>query len=152
MEGWSLPNSIFILIISILYVLSAIIAAFGNTFSLIVLLQPSQRSKSNKVLTSLGASDCLIGYVCYPAALWFFNHIDHEVSALFKKVAFLVGTWIICCSIFSIVFITYDRYTRITKPFQYHEIITNRRINIILISIWVGHLITSFLCTLNNTF
>ena len=152
--AFSLPISVFNPIISIFYGLSAISAALGNTFSLVVLWQPSQRSKSNKILTSLAVSDCLVGYICNPMVIWLINN-SYELTSLVCRVytaGLFVATWVVGCSAFTIIFIAYDRYTNITKPFQYHDIITDRKINIILISIWGGLAASSLLCALNKIF
>ena len=112
--------------VTTLYTLSAFIAAVGNSFCLVVLWQPSQKSKSNKVLTSLALSDCLVGYVCFPLAIWLINN-SQEPNATFCNTidAYVFSTlWITSCSTCSIAFISYDRYTFITKSNRYHDILT----------------------------
>ncbi|XP_066928787.1 histamine H2 receptor-like [Clytia hemisphaerica] len=134
---YMLPSAIQI-IVTIFFIPPCIIAAFGNTFCLIVLWQPSQRSKSNKILTSLALSDCLVGYVSLPWTVWLIN-FDQDGDKTFCHIIkgyFLTGLWFITCSTCTILFIAYERYVSITKHAQYHDILTDQKINIIIGLIW----------------
>ncbi|XP_066926963.1 adenosine receptor A2b-like [Clytia hemisphaerica] len=139
---------------TILLGLSGIIATLGNTFSLMVLWQPSQRSKSNKILTSLVISDCLVGLLSNPMAIvmmWTGLEITPSICRL-NTIALFFVVWFSSTSGFTILFITYDRYTNITKPFKYHDIITNLKINLILVTIWIGNSVTALLIAFNKRF
>ncbi|XP_066920898.1 adenosine receptor A2b-like [Clytia hemisphaerica] len=139
---------------TILFGLSAIITTLGNTFSLMVLWQPSQRSKSNKILTSLVSSDCLVGLLSNPMAIlmmWTGLEITPSICRT-NTIALFFVTWFSSSSGFTIPFITYDRYTSITKPFKYHDIITHLKINLVLVTIWVGNSVTALLNAFNKTF
>ncbi|XP_066921927.1 adenosine receptor A2b-like [Clytia hemisphaerica] len=147
-------NSGFNLAATILFGLSAIITTLGNTFSLIVLWQPSQRSKSNKILTSLVISDCLVGFLSNPMAIlmmWTGLEITPSICRLNNILLFFV-TLFSSSSAFTILFITYDRYTSITKPFKYHDIITDLKINLILVAIWISNSVTALLNVFNQAF
>ncbi|XP_066922185.1 trace amine-associated receptor 7e-like [Clytia hemisphaerica] len=149
---FSTSNRGFNLAATILFGLSAIITTLGNTFSLMVLWQPSQRSKSNKILTSLVISDCLVGFLSNPMAIlimWTGLEITPSICRL-NTIALFFVTWFSSSSGFTILFITYDRYISITKPFKYHDIITDLKINLILVTIWVGNSITALLNAINK--
>ncbi|XP_066922184.1 adenosine receptor A2b-like [Clytia hemisphaerica] len=139
---------------TILFGLSAIITTLGNTFSLMVLWQPSQRSKSNKILTSLVISDCLVGLLSNPMAIsmmWTDLEITPSICRL-NTIALFFVTWFSSSSGFTILFITYDRFTSITKPFKYHDIITHLKINLILVAIWISNSVTALLNGFNKKF
>ncbi|XP_066913106.1 cannabinoid receptor 1-like [Clytia hemisphaerica] len=136
------------LIATVIYSLSGTIAALGNTFCLIVLWQPSQRSKSNKILTSLAISDCIVGYVCFPLAIWLINFSQKsDTPTCVISVTFIFFTlWMVSCSTCSIILISYDRYILITKSSRYDDILTDRKIYIIMASYWFVTLIFSIIC------
>ena len=122
------------IITTVFYSISCIIAALGNTFCLVVLWEPSQRSKSNKILTSLALSDCLVAYICFPLTIWLLNYAQNNLTTCrVINVYLLTGLWLISCSTFrSIVFIAYERYTFITKSNRYDDILTDWKIHIIM--------------------
>ncbi|XP_066913248.1 histamine H2 receptor-like [Clytia hemisphaerica] len=116
------------LIASVIYILSAIVASVGNTISLVILFQRSQRSsKSNKILTSLAISDCLVGFVCFPLAALILNLKDLRCTPIFLAYVF-ASIWLTGCSTCSVSFISYDRYIALTKYARYDEILTDCKI------------------------
>ena len=155
---FQLPTVVQITVI-ILCTLSSIIAALGNTFCLIVLWQLSQRSKSNKILTSLTLSDCLVGYVSFPLFTFIINYAQDANSTTCRIIDVFssVTLWLTSCSTCSIVFISYDRYTFITKSSHYDDILTNRKIYIIMgviclfnLIFGIGYLVEPIIYMLGN--
>ena len=144
MDGLTNANSITPTLAAIatpFYVVSALIAAFGNIFCLIVLWQPSQRSTSNIIMTSLALSDSLVGFVCFPSMIWIMNIPQDEKGSpmsfwIFQIYGFST-IWFASNSICSIVFIAYDRYIHITKSRQYHEILPKRKVVLVIITFWI---------------
>ncbi|XP_066911521.1 adenosine receptor A3-like [Clytia hemisphaerica] len=127
----------FNIIATTFYGLSSIIAAAGNTFCLIVLWQPSQRSKSNKILTSLALSDCLVGYVCLPLVIWLMNTSDiTSVRCRVEKVYSVLTLWMGGSSLCSVVFLAYERYLHIARANRHYHNLTNRKVNLIMILYW----------------
>ena len=128
-------------IFTIIFGTSALVAALANTFCLIVLWQPSQRSTPNTILKSLAVSDCLVGYICLPLLIWRINVSPNlQDTQMTSWVNFIFGImiiWILTCSTFSIVFVAFERYIHITKPQRYHDILLKRRVNFIIALFWV---------------
>ena len=140
----------FAFIATFINILSGIIAALGNTFCLIVLWQPSQRSKSNKILTSLAFSDCLVGYICYPLGIWLLHNgqqMSDQVCNVHRIHGFIV-LWMACTSSCSIAFLAYDRFAHVTKSAQYHAIVTERNIYLVITLSWS----LTFLLAVGNLF
>ncbi|XP_066933292.1 melanopsin-like [Clytia hemisphaerica] len=132
-----------------LFVLSAMAAAFGNLFCLLVLWQPSQRSTSNIILTSLTLSDSLVGFICFPLVIWRMNIYQNPEMARWAHYSYgLTTLWIGSSSVCTIVFIAYDRYIHITKPNKYHDILPKRKAVIIVLSIWFFALVFGLCCML----
>ncbi|XP_066913108.1 histamine H2 receptor-like [Clytia hemisphaerica] len=127
------------LVARIVFAISGTTAALGNTFCLIVLWQPSQRSKSNRILTSLAISDCIVGYVCFPLAIWALHDFDIASgrACLAQNANGFMALWMTYTSTCSIVFIAYDRYVFITKFANYNTILTNRKVAIIMVFYWM---------------
>ncbi|XP_066921892.1 sphingosine 1-phosphate receptor 3-like [Clytia hemisphaerica] len=126
-------------VVSSFYGITAILTALENTFCLIVLWQPSLRSKSYRILASLALSDCFVGYIAFPLASW----LIQNGSQMTKKTCFvedfysLISIWMAGVSSCSIAFIAYDRYLIITRYSHYHTILTNRRLMSILLAYWI---------------
>ena len=152
MDGYTIASSMtpaLVAIVTLFYVISAIIAAFGNIFCLVVLWQPSQRSTSNIILTSLALSDSLVGFICFPLVIWRMNIWQDPPMKFWVHQSYGFTTlWMGACSICSIVFIAYDRYIHITKSNQYHDILTKRKVIIIILSIWIFTFIFALCCML----
>eukprot|EP00111_Clytia_hemisphaerica_P022078 TCONS_00064873-protein len=125
-------------IATVFYILSALMAALGNTFCLIVLWRPSNRTKSNKILTSLALSDCCVGYMVTPMAVWLIKNGWQMTSntCVVEDIYMVLGIWMVGCSSSSVVFIAYDRYLHLTKLSNYNIYMTNRKLNIIIASYW----------------
>ena len=127
------------LVATIIYAISGLVAALGNTFCLVVLWQPSQRSKSNKILTSLAISDCLVGYACFPLAIWTLHDVDMASgrACIVQSANGFMAIWMTYTSTCSIVFIAYDRYVFITKLGNYNAILTNQKVAVIMLFYWL---------------
>lgn len=134
------------------FFLSAIIAALGNTFCLIVLWQPSQRTKSNKILTSLALSDCLVGYIVFPLAIWLIQNgwRNNQTTCIIEDIYLLFAIWMFGCTSASIFFIAFDRYLLITRLSSYNNILTHRNIGSYIIFYWLITLGVAIGCILNT--
>ena len=65
---WQILGYFYILLVMI----AGVTAVIGNTLAIIVLLQPTLRTKTNKLLTSLVVSDLLMSYVVFSNALVYY--------------------------------------------------------------------------------
>ena len=140
-----------IIVASMLYVISAVIAALGKTFCLIVLWQPSQRSKSNKILTSLALSDCLVGYVCFPLAIWLINDDSgiSETRCWIERIYGPFTLWMAGCSTCSILFVAFERYLLIARSHGQYNKLTDRKVTLIIVFYWTLCFAVSFLCVMD---
>ena len=144
-DGYSYIDPTFRGIASFFLALSASIASFGNIFCLLVLWQPSQRSKSNKILTSLAISDCMCGLINIPFAIYMIQrgHTRTDIVCWKSLLVTVVIMWSIGTSAYTIIFITYNRYLHIAKPSRYNELLSDRRVNSIIVFIWIAVLLGS---------
>ena len=141
-EGYLYVDTTFGDIASFFFALSATIAFFGNIFCLVVLWQPSQRSKVNKILTSLAISDCMSGLISIPYVIYMLQHghTQADMACWRRSLMSVIIIWSISSSAHTILLITYDRYLLITRPSRYNELLSNRKVNFIIIFIWVASL------------
>ena len=153
-EGYLYIDPLFGDIASFFFALSAVIAFFANIFCLIVLWQPSQRSKAKKILTSLAVSDCLCGLNNIPAVIYMIHHghIQHNIPCELRSFVAVISIWSTNCSVYSILLLTYDRYVLITKPIGYNEILSKRKINFIIIFFWALGLVGAITAVLYQPF
>ena len=131
-------DSTFSVAASIVFGISAVITAFWNTFCLAVLWQHSQRSKSNKILTSLALSDCLVGCISFPLGSWLVGN-GYEMNkqrCIVEKIFITNNLWMVGSSICSLTFVAYDRYLHITKSTTYDDILSDRKVILLIAFYW----------------
>ena len=101
----------------------------------------SNEGKPESRPSKVGLSDCLMGYICLPLLIWKIIIPRHQLYsriALWDNFIYVIMiVWISSCSTFSILFIAFDRYIPITKPQRYHDILSKRRVNFIIVLFWV---------------
>lgn len=117
-----------------------IFAIVSNSVLLFVLQHLRRRTKSHKIVTSLVFSDALAGYFVYPLTAWLVLNskiVDKEKGCTLKHI------WMICFPIvfypsaMTVALIAYDRYIMLTKFCKYHSYVTNTKINIYLVIVWL---------------
>uniref|UniRef100_A0A7M5XI68 G-protein coupled receptors family 1 profile domain-containing protein n=2 Tax=Clytia hemisphaerica TaxID=252671 RepID=A0A7M5XI68_9CNID len=84
-------------------------------------------------------SDCCTGYVALPLACWMIQngYQVNETTCIIEDIYSLTAIWMVSVSSCSIVFIAYDRFLLITKFANYHNILTNRKVTLIISSYWI---------------
>ena len=120
-----------------LHGISALLSIFGNVLVLLAVYRTRRLQKvSNYFICSLAAADLSVGLIANP--LWLAKaalnawHNRHMVS----KAAEFMAMQAIITTTFNLVAVSIDRYTAITRVYQYSDIITTRRCIYAVVFIW----------------
>ncbi|XP_020913059.1 5-hydroxytryptamine receptor 1 [Exaiptasia diaphana] len=118
------------------YAVLLVTTVLGNTLvCLAIYLDRRLRSSTNWFVASLAVSDLLYGLVGLPF------RIAQTSGTVFELRECYIWVWVdmVCAaaSIANLALISIDRYIKITKPFQYHVVLTQPRAFIAVGSIWV---------------
>ena len=119
----------------LIFILVGIMIILMNSVEIAFLLRIKHRSTFEKLLLSLALSDLLVGI-----AVTVFKTIDFATDAVpwLEEDEFV--TVFIMSSIFSLknlLAITADRFLAVKYPIKHHIFVTGRRVNILIVLIWV---------------
>ena len=119
-----------------LFSLSGLLSSFGNIISIIVLRKPAMHCISNRFLTSLAISDCLVGLIFCPfaAVTLIMDGLLADKRLQFYK--FIMLFFFILTSIGSLGLIAYDRYKKL-DPTTYRIKISDKRSKIMIAITWL---------------
>ena len=132
----------------ILTVPTSLSATLGNLLVLISIWRtPSLHSPSNILLVGLALSDLGVGLVVQP--IFFVYNIAQikRLASLFcstGEALVLTGHWFCATSLFTLSAISVDRYMSLYLHLRYKELITVKRVTVLLVNIWLF----SFVCSL----
>lgn len=118
------------------YAVLLITTVLGNTLvCLAIYLDRRLRSSTNWFVASLAVSDLLYGLAGLPF------RIAQTAGTVFELRECYIWVWVdmMCASasIANLALISVDRYIKITKPFQYHVVLTQPRAFIAVGSVWL---------------
>lgn len=120
-----------------LFVVCSMVAVVGNTIALVVLCQPEMRSKSNRILKSLAISDALIGYVMFPFMAYQMAYTDTLKMCEYQNARQFLLYTLVGTSAIDVAIVAFDRYTLLTKLWNYDKHITHRKISILIYVSWI---------------
>ena len=132
----------------VLTVPTSLSATLGNLLVLISIWRtPSLHSPSNILLAGLALADLGVGLVVQP--IFFVYNIAKikRLANLFCSTGdelFLTGHWFCATSLFTLSAISVDRYMPLYLHLRYKEMITAKRVTVLLVNIWLF----SFVCSL----
>ena len=124
---------------------SGAVSICGNALVLWTIFKtPSLRITSNFLIASLAAADLIVGLVMNPlyATTVGLNAFQGEYHLL--EVENFLWLQTVITTTFSLAAVSGDRYIAIMCPLRYGVIVTSKRCNIAIVSIWV--FATSFAC------
>lgn len=133
-----------------LSILCGIIASVGNLIALYILVS-EQKTKSNKILSSLAISDSLTGFVVFPLNAYqsFSKTAQSDCGVDLARSYFALV--MIGSSVLTLVVVAIDRYILMTKFGSYDIIVTRRRINVVLVFCWLFPALTASLRIFSST-
>ena len=123
----------------ILYILISILIVLGNTLVLLVTWRERSLHQPNKCfIACLAVADLLVGVFIGPVVAYELS-LDSGSRINIHLCRFMVwmDTLALTASICSLIFISYDRYLKISKPLQYRSRMTTSKSLKIIFIIWL---------------
>ena len=129
----------------------SITAFLGNSLTLVALHKESSLHPPSKLLyRCLATTDLLVGLVAQPLHVTYWMSVVHEHWSLCYyagEAAYITGAALCGVSLLTMTAISVDRLIALLSGLRYKEIVTLKRIYIIIASFWVLCLVAS-LCTI----
>ncbi|XP_028411980.1 alpha-2B adrenergic receptor-like [Dendronephthya gigantea] len=139
----------------IILVFIAIFTLLGNTLVLIATWRERGLHQPNKYFIAfLAVADLLVGVLLIPLKLYQRN-LDHEslstMSLHLCRFLVWIDTFAFTISIYTLTFISFDRYLKISKPLQYKSrMTTSRSVKIIFLILIISTFIATYAVTLHS--
>ena len=132
-------------------ILLSITTFLGNSLILVALHKESSLHPPSKLLyRCLATTDLLVGLVAQPLHVTYWMSVVHEHWSLCYytgEAAYITGAALCGVSLLTMTVISMDRLIALLSGLRYKEIVTLKRIYIIIASFWVLCLVAS-LCTI----
>ena len=130
----ALAAKIFCILISILIIL-------GNTLVLLVTWRERSLHQPNKYfIACLAVADLFVGIFIGPMVVYGWGghgHGHRGISIHFCRFIVWIDTLALTASIYSLMFISFDRYLKISKPLQYRSRMTTSKSLKIIFIVWL---------------
>ena len=127
---------------SSIHILLSLTAFLGNSLILVALHKESSLHPPSKVLYScLATTDLLVGLVVHPLAVIHFMSYIHEDwgRCRWTKHAALISGYALCLvSLLTMTAISVDRLLALLLGLRYRQIVTVKRIHVILTTFWIA--------------
>ena len=127
------------LAVIILFILISILIILGNTLVLLVTWRKRSLHQPNKYfIACLAVADLLVGIFMGPMVVYGLS-VDYGSLPNIYLCRFMVwmDTLALTASIYSLMFISFDRYLKISKPLQYRSRMTTSKSLKIIFIIWL---------------
>ena len=141
-----------IICLSVINTILAITAIVGNTLILIALRKENSLHQPSKVLIrNLVASDLLVGFAeLLLVGQWISILQEHWKSCHYFYLAYIMGTFVlISVSLFTLTAISVDRLLALCLGLSYRQVVTIRRVYVVVIAVWVLSVGNAILVLLN---
>ncbi|XP_066926388.1 high-affinity lysophosphatidic acid receptor-like [Clytia hemisphaerica] len=119
------------------FILCALLAAIGNTISLVILNKPSMRTKSNRFLTSLAVSDSLVGFLLCPLTAIQLIIPDLLTNCYAEILRVFLSTSLVGISAIMVALVAYDRYLMLSDLSKYYKKMSNFKSKIYILFAWI---------------
>ena len=128
----------------ILYTFISILIITGNTLVLLATWRERSLHQPNKYfIACLAVADLLVGIFIGPVKVYdVLNVIQNYESRLDMSIHFCrfmvwIDTLVVTASVYTLMFISFDRYLKISKPLQYRSRMTTSKSLKIIFIIWL---------------
>ena len=138
---------------SSIHILLSLTAFLGNSLILVALHKESSLHPPSKVLYScLATTDLLVGLVVHPLAVIHFMSYIHEDWGRCRwtyNVVFISGYALCSVSLLTMTAISVDRLLALLLGLRYRQIVTVKRIHVILTTFWIATGVAALCQSLN---
>ena len=126
----------------ILLIFISILIIIGNTLVLLATWRERSLHQPNKYfIACLAVADLLVGIFIGPARAYRpylrLRHTVHTVSIYFCRFMVWIDTLALTASVYTLMFISFDRHLKISKPLQYRSRMTTSKSLKIIFIIWL---------------
>ena len=124
----------------ILYIFIGILIIIGNTLVLLATWRERSLHQPNKYfIACLAVADLLVGMIIVPVKVYILNLYISQRDTSIHLCRFMVwiGTLAVTASVYTLMFISFDRYLKISKPLQYRSRMTTSKSFKIIFIIWL---------------
>ena len=125
----------------IIFIIIAISTVVGNTLVLLATWKVKKLHQPNKYfIACLAVADLLVGTFVAPLKLYIVSldsEVRRSISIHLCRFIVWVETLAFCGSIYTLAFISYDRYLKISKPLMYRSKMTTSKSFKIVFTIWL---------------
>ena len=126
----------------ILAIPMALITAFSNGLVIFLFLKDPKKcfrsSPTSLLVASLALVDFLVGSALEPTDAYFHLSVAFgRKQSIQKKDLQSAAAYLLLCSMLLFVLIAFDRHTAVSRPIQYSQRITKKRIYICVICVWI---------------
>ena len=124
-------------VVGVLIIMCGVLAVLGNVISLVILNKPTMRTKYNRILSSLAVSDTLVGCCLCPLISAQLLSITVHRNCIVELVKNMFGPCMVGTSALNIGLLAYDRYVKITSLKNYSLKMTNRKLFLLILGVWI---------------
>jgi hypothetical protein len=119
-------------------IIFAMFTIFGNTLVLVATWRERSLHQPNKYfIVCLAVADLLVGMVLEPLRLYQLDAESKVTNAHICRFMVWLDTFALTASIYSLTFISFDRYLKLRKPLQYRSRMTTSKSLKIIFIIWL---------------
>ena len=127
----------------ILYIIIRILIIIGNTLVLLATwIERSLHQPNKYFIACLAVADLLVGIFIGPVQAYEMNLLQNyesrrDISIHFCRFKVWIDTLVVTASVYTLMFISFDRYLKISKPLQYRSRMTTSKSLKIIFIIWL---------------
>lgn len=134
----------FLIVIAIFGSVTSVLTVLGNILVMLAFFLDRQiRQPTNYFILSLSVSDFLIGLLSMPLLTIYIYAKDWPLNAIICDIWLSLDYTVCLTSIYTVLFITIDRFCSVKMPAKYRKWRTKSRINIMIAITWAGKAICS---------
>lgn len=146
-----------LVVIAVFGSVTSVLTVLGNILVMLAFFLDRQiRHPANYFILSLSVSDFLIGLLSMPLLTIYIYAKNWPLSAIICDIWLSLDYTVCLTSIYTVLFITIDRFCSVKMPAKYRKWRTKRRINIMIAITWAGrtwiHACSRFSISLDFTF
>ena len=130
----------FLIVIAIFGSVTSVLTVLGNILVMLAFFLDRQiRQPTNYFILSLSVSDFLIGLLSMPLLTIYIYAKDWPLNAIICDIWLSLDYTVCLTSIYTVLFITIDRFCSVKMPAKYRKWRTKSRINIMIAITWAGN-------------
>lgn len=128
-----------LVVIAIFGSVTSVLTVLGNILVMLAFFLDRQiRQPTNYFILSLSVSDFLIGLLSMPLLTIYIYAKDWPLNAIICDIWLSLDYTVCLTSIYTVLFITIDRFCSVKMPAKYRKWRTGRKINIMIAITWAG--------------